>query len=293
MTCEERRDILIPFLLGSAEPAEAAEFQAHLARGCPLCAGALAEAEATLHQLPLALKTIAAPAGAWESIESRLSLREQLEPGTDSVPAVLTAPFTPPKRSTAWIGWAVAAAVAIAIGIPLWNAQQQLASDKNQIATLRSQTESIKDLQGKVDDLNTQLTTLRNQNEQNRLQLASYQQEVDLMMHADSFAVASPEQKDAQGRLFWDKNGKTLTLCVSKAQNIPDGKTYQLWILPKDGKPIPRETVSPDKSGLLMLTTKIPDDAAAFTGAAVTIEPAGGSQTPTMPIQFVANVTPS
>src|SRR4051812_32423327 len=60
MTCIERRDSILLHALNANDndalaPAERESIRTHLATGCPTCSAALAEAEATLAQIPLSL----------------------------------------------------------------------------------------------------------------------------------------------------------------------------------------------------------------------------------------------
>ena len=73
MTCAERRDLLLLYAAGTLEPAEQAELRAHLATGCPVCAGALAEAEALVAQVANAIAPVAPPAGALDKLMARVA----------------------------------------------------------------------------------------------------------------------------------------------------------------------------------------------------------------------------
>jgi len=67
-------------------------------------------------------------------------------------------------------------------------------------------------------------------------------------------------------------------------QPLPPNKTYELWVIPASGAPIPAGTFRPDASGSgSVVMPSIPQgvQAKAF---GITVENAGGSQTPTMPI---------
>ncbi len=90
MTCEERKDLILEYAAGALSPAEHDELRAHLVSGCPSCAGALAEAEATLAHLPLALPGDAPP----KSARDRLMQRVLASPGSSS-------PAGPASRSRA------------------------------------------------------------------------------------------------------------------------------------------------------------------------------------------------
>src|SRR5438128_1547658 len=50
--------MILSFLVGGLDPTEAEELRRHLAGGCPACAVALAEAQATLAALRLALDPV-------------------------------------------------------------------------------------------------------------------------------------------------------------------------------------------------------------------------------------------
>jgi anti-sigma-K factor RskA len=59
---------------------------------------------------------------------------------------------------------------------------------------------------------------------------------------------------------------------------VPDDKTYQLWLLDEDGRPISAGTFDVD-DGRAVLETE--QSLQGFSGAAVTVEPEGGSEGPT------------
>ena len=76
------------------------------------------------------------------------------------------------------------------------------------------------------------------------------------------------------------------------ASNLPAagaGKTYEMWVIPKGGAPQPAGLFQSDGArGLHILSG--PVDVSAIGTVAVTIEPAAGSSTPTMPIIIAAPV---
>ena len=60
-------------------------------------------------------------------------------------------------------------------------------------------------------------------------------------------------------------------------EELADGTTYQLWLFRGDEIVASRVFVEDDGSAVV----EIAHPANAFAGAAVTVEPAGGSETPT------------
>jgi anti-sigma-K factor RskA len=67
-------------------------------------------------------------------------------------------------------------------------------------------------------------------------------------------------------------------------KRAPEGKTYQLWLIPEKGAPMPAGTFNPDERGNASIIMPKWEKAPPAKMFAVTIEPDGGSQTPTMPI---------
>ncbi|HEY4328095.1 MAG TPA: anti-sigma factor [Phycisphaerae bacterium] len=286
MTCQQCQDLLLLYVTGALEPSELTEVRAHLAGGCPACAGALAAAEATLHKIPLGLPLKPAPASAWEALETRIALKEQVDPGPNAADRVaLVAPFTPRRSSPmAWTGWAVAAAVAIALGIGLKSISDQLGRSQSEMGRLTAQ----------VNDLQTQL---KSSSQQNSMQLALYQSQandlqnkIDILIHSDQYAVAgTPEQPNGSGRLFWNKAKKTWDIYLDGVKPAGGGKTYELWIITTDGQKLAAGVATPDASGKLYLNASVNVDPAKIAVAAFTDEPSL-LQAPTGQVQFAAKL---
>ena len=90
--------------------------------------------------------------------------------------------------------------------------------------------------------------------------------------------AAQPQAKTAYAP------SKGLFLMANNMEPLPQSKVYQLWLLPADGgSPMACGTFKPDPRGNVVMhhPMKSGIQAKAF---AITIEPEGGSQTPTMPI---------
>lgn len=107
MTCDERRDLILMYVAGALEPAEADELRAHLATGCVRCAASLDEAERIIHALPAALPQEAAPPGAWRKLESRIE-RSIVAPLPERT-RTLT------RATTGWRSLGIAAAIGVAV----------------------------------------------------------------------------------------------------------------------------------------------------------------------------------
>jgi hypothetical protein len=76
------------------------------------------------------------------------------------------------------------------------------------------------------------------------------------------------------------------------ASNLPaagQGKTYEMWVIPKGGAPRPAGLFQSDGTRALHILNG-PVDVSTISTVAVTLEPAAGSAAPTMPILIAAAI---
>ena len=100
---------MLLYVTDGLEESERAKLGAHVSSGCPACAGALAEAQATVAHLPMALPQATPPTSARDKLLSRVA--------ADASPTRAAAP----GRSM-WPRLAVAACVgAIIAGLAVWS----------------------------------------------------------------------------------------------------------------------------------------------------------------------------
>jgi anti-sigma-K factor RskA len=112
VTCAERRDSIFLLAADALEPAEAEALRGHLSTGCPICAGALAEAQATLGEVAGAIAPVAPPLDTLNKLMSRIEKRSR-EGASDQ-----TQPIRLPATGSRWKIWSTAllsAAAAVAI----------------------------------------------------------------------------------------------------------------------------------------------------------------------------------
>lgn len=76
-----------------------------------------------------------------------------------------------------------------------------------------------------------------------------------------------------------------ILLMANNLPALPEDKVYQLWLLPAGGgSPMPAGTFTPDPKGGTMMLHAMDNGGIEARAFAITIEPRGGSQSPTMPI---------
>ena len=250
MSCETRRDLLMLYVAEALDPAEREAIRAHLATGCPRCAGALAEAEATLGHLPLALDPVAPRPEARAALMRRVTAAPRTARST-----------TPAGRSAAAVLVTVAA-----LTIPGQRARQAL------LARLDAQDREIVRLREAVHDAAETVRVLRSP---------------AVRIVALSGTQSQPQ---ATARIFWDQSRRTWHFYAADLRQPGPGRTYQLWFITPAQEKISAGTFDVDPQGEAALEVAIPPGLEAVAVAAVTDEPAGGSPQPTGSIHLAGSV---
>lgn len=116
-------------------------------------------------------------------------------------------------------------------------------------------------------------------------ELARAQETIALLSSPEALQVTlSPRGRpEPQGKALYLPRTGRLLLMASNLQPLPAGKTYELWLIPAQGAPIPAGLFKPDERGQATLEHQMQagTEAKAF---GITIEDEGGSETPTPPI---------
>lgn len=266
MSCETRRDLLMLYAAEALDPAEREPIRAHLATGCPRCAGALAEAEATLGHLPLVLDPVAPNPETRAALMRRVTALPRTDPRT--APAGRSAAAV---RAGAWVRPALAAAAAVlvtvaALSIPGQRARQAL------LARLDAQDREIVRLREAVHDAAETVRVLRSP---------------AVRIVALSGTQSQPQ---ATARIFWDQSRRTWHFYAADLRQPGPGRTYQLWFITPAQEKISAGTFDVDPQGEAALEVTIPPGLEAVAVAAVTDEPAGGSPQPTGSIHLAGSV---
>jgi anti-sigma-K factor RskA len=303
VTCEERKDLLLLHAAGTLEATEAVELRAHLATGCPVCAGHLAEANATLAQLPLALEVQNPPPEAKKRLFARIATDQAagIAAGSPS-PAMrvsrarpapagyeIAGPAAPVRQreKRAALIWLVLSP-ALAASIAVFMTHRALSSTAN------LQRNQIRILTGDVQALNILLQSQSDKLNDAEQKAAHLQFALDDQLKwslQPSFALAgAPAQPAATGRIYRDAAMNKWQMLAANLKPSAPGKTYELWFVPAAGKPVRAATFDPDASGVARLTVDVPQEIGAIAKAAVTDEPVGGTDQPTGHFQILGTV---
>lgn len=278
------------YVLGTLEDeAQAQQVRDRLLTGDPVCAGYLAEAEATLAALPLALDPVAPSPQAKRNLLERVARASQ----PDGAPKAATehrevAGTIRPRVPVAWtlVSSALAAAVAVLItwGVTYSPMQRQGDELRQVQADLAQKGKQIDRLEFAVATKNQRIVELETQ-VQTTTQTVNFLRSRRLIVASLDAGETQPE--NAWGRLFWDQDRGVWHFYASGMKPAGEGKTYELWFITKDQKKVPAGLFNVDSSGQTVLTVPLPPDIGPLAMAAVTDEPAGGVPQPTGSIQLV------
>jgi anti-sigma-K factor RskA len=197
----------------------------------------------------------------------------QVEPSPDLRARVLasararTRATTPPSRP-AFLPWlAVAASLALVVGLTLYAAQLRarigvLEAELRDARERADRTERLMaDAQRTAQDAQASVAVLT----------APDVARVDL--------AGQPVAPQASARAFWSRS-RGMVFTASNLPPLPAGRTYQLWVVTGEG-PTSAGLLTPDAAGNVNETFNTSPTIPPPVAIAVTIEPAGGVPAPT------------
>lgn len=280
MTCEERKDLMFDYLTGALDAAEELELRRHLAGGCPACAGALAEAQATLAALPLALEPVQPSPASKQRLMDRIAAHPRgvngigaVAPTQPASPAPVAPDRLPDSAAMRLFRVLVPAAVAAGIAIILTHA---FVMRKVQPELVRGQASQ-------------QLVEARDQRIRSLLETVANQRRVVEMLHAPDLKFVELKgdlQPSARARLLWDQKASKWLLLATGMTPLPPEKTYELWYIPEGNPPVRAGEFNVTASGEGSVMTTLPANLGKLAVAAITDEPAGGLDNPSGTVQL-------
>ncbi len=242
-------------------PAENSEVQAHL-KTCAACRAALADVLADVSLIGLSVPQEALPEGARQRFLATIANRPQVSSAAAAPePVAATIPANNRRRTgLGWFGWitAVAAiAVAFYLGYHSFVLQRQLDENRGQIAQLSAQAARAQDL-------------------------------MDALTSPEAKQVTLTETKQPArpvGHATYLPQRGALIFVASNLRPVPHNKTYELWLIPANGKaPIPAGLFRPDATGSASVVLPMLPQGVEAKAFGVTVEDAQGAATPTLPI---------
>lgn len=245
------RELLPLYVLGALEGTDECDVVcAHLATGCPECAGELADHTRAATAIPLSL----AP------IRPRASSRAALEKKLASAPAAVVPMHTPARRpGPSWVWIALPAAAAAAAVIAAVNLNEQLRWERNRHW---EDAKEITDLSVEMDSLHRVIA----KNDALTGALATGDAQVIAL------GPAAPGQTGT-GHIIWNKKDRTWTLLASGMKPLAKDQVYELWFIKNGADPRSAIRFEPGENGVVRQTIAVPADMPQIDVAAVTLEP--------------------
>ena len=249
MTHDEALDSVAVLALGALPAAEAEAVRAHLAT-CAECRREYAELRASADALGYSAEVPAAELSELQSARMKsFIMRETRRPSEE--------PLRASAMRQPWLAYlATAAAIVVALLSSLNNVALRTENEGQQrlVVQMQQVLEAERAAKDAADARVAQLTAPGSRH----------------------LPVAGGEVIESGGRVF----------IAVHAAALPAGKVFQAWTVAHGAKGVaPSLTFAPDAHGLALV--ELPDDATRLDAVAVTVEPDGGSKTPTSKPLFV------
>jgi hypothetical protein len=238
---------------------ESSAVRLHLV-GCDACRTELAELSGDLALIAMSVEQHPLPEGARQRFLDRIAADGVAVQPSAGASVVSIEKARSANRPGAWLAWSAAAALlllAIGLGIRVRSLNEQLDETAKLVAA----------------------QAVENRHAQEVLDLLT----APAAQHVLLTAQKTPPAPSA--RAIYAASRGALLLEASNLKPLPEGKTYELWVIPANGSaPIPAGLFQPDAAGSASLVLpKIPEGVLA-KAFGVTIEKDEGSATPTAPI---------
>lgn len=235
------------YALGSLDPAERQTFEAHLAT-CAECRREVQAAQEDLGVLAMSASGPKPPARSRERFVTAVAKEPRRASAAPSV-----------GKGWMWIPWFVALAFA-------------LLSSLLYFTNLRIKNEDI---------------AIRENAQQQEVELRQAREMLELLKSPDAVRVTlmpGHEKPQPQGKTIYSPAKGRLIFMASNMAPAPPNKAYELWLVPKQGAPVPAGTFWPDANGNATVMQSTMPSGIQPKAFAVTIEKEQGSATPTMPM---------
>lgn len=275
MTCEERKDLIPFYALGTLDPMDRDALRRHLEDGCAVCQAELLSVQTLAGELAMSLEPVAPPARVRERLLQRIadqspSLKITDDPGAPHRADAALRINRPSSDARDWFRSFLTAGIAAA-----------LAYFAASISFQEHQTILQKRLVQVESQLTEMQTTQKTTEQMITLPRSPAMQVVTL--------EGTPDAPGAKADLFFDRARGVWYLYTTGLTPPGEKRAYELWFIDGDTKTRAGVfDVTPEGEGSLIAA--VPPDLGRITLAAVTDEPAGGSPQPTGKIRLAGAI---
>ena len=256
MNCETCREQLTEHALGQGDSAQRAAVEEHLG-GCAACRAELMEVLEAWSLVPLTLPAAPPAPALFERIQSRLVDDGRLAPD-EQAPSV---PFRQSPRERV-LSYLLAASVFVALA---WGGVNYVRLVRDGVAPgEQAAARSAEELARRLGNL----------------------QRMERLLQSDNVRLASlhkPQAPDenVEAYVIWDLAAGQGHVYAFDLPPAPEGSVYQVWASRGDGKLAPGPLLKVNQDGLGSAIVDLPLLTGRAVKAVVTVEPRGGSKSPT------------
>jgi anti-sigma-K factor RskA len=284
-THSELLELAEVYAMGGLDAEERARLAEHVADGCAECEAVLRANANLADELLLAVP----PVQPSPDVRARLMDRVRSEAASELT--ALSVRGRAPRRGGGWGGsFAAAAGVLIAVGLTALTgvlgtrlAREQAARQDLEDALEYQETISWSMLREMEDERSERVSLEQRLNSMSRVVAAIE----GPLVRTLALAGQGPFEK-AVAKAYIDPQSGRLILYASNLPPVPDGKTYQLWVI-VENTPVSAGLFRSDSQGEAKYDSGHLDGLDSSAKVAVTLEPAGGMPRPSGPIVLAQN----
>ncbi|MGA9772064.1 MAG: anti-sigma factor [Blastocatellia bacterium] len=274
---EEGQGLAALYALGALTQHEARAFESHIRDGCATCKEEIEKFESLVGTLGFSAESATPPVYLRDLLSARIE-KEKLEQSDKASQSASVIPFPerakttsqPPATSRSSHGfrllpWAVAASLLIALAYSIMSWQ----TERKNGQALLSETAVLRDKLNRESAREKELAQIN----------AVLQSPQKSTIKLEGQEVSS----SSSANIYWDIAEKRWVV-TADLPPAPAGKVYQLWIITPDAQKLSVGLIEQDDKGHGFTVFEISPNVNDVAAAAITLEPKGGSQQPTMPI---------
>ncbi|MCU0475195.1 MAG: anti-sigma factor [Anaerolineae bacterium] len=194
-------------------------------------------------------------------------------PTLQALPKVVSPPVQPPtaRARTPWVAWVAGAAAAVLLFMNVYWMSEVNSLRARQADLERQSAEQVASLQAQSDAQLAQIEQIK-QAEMN---------EAMTLMVSGAKAELMDDDGEMRAMVMWEPGQAEGVMFTHSLPSLDDTRTYQLWLIDEQGNPISAGTFTVDNDGRATLMFSAADALDAFAGLGISVEPMGGSPTPT------------
>jgi anti-sigma-K factor RskA len=268
---EHPQDSIPAFVLGTLDVDEALLVSDHVLR-CPVCRAEVEAFHSVLGALPYAAPPQDPPAHVKQQLSARIAATAAPRQRSRARPRLVQAIS------------AGAVALSLVFAVMLVDLNSRISAVTTQFQQSR---QAFVQMQGQFEQAQQALARISHESEQAQLALTQLRNQLAQDQQVTMF-IAAPKtvhcalngvDQRASATMYMQPDNKHAVLVVEGMPRVAQGKTYQFWLVNKDGQ-VPSVTFDGKPDGMAVLKIEAPSPVNHYDQVMVTVEQSGGAQHP-------------